>query len=168
MSSKPVAFDPRMIELMVHQGIPHCRELGIAVIEVGTARTVLKLPYQDRLVGNPESGILAGGAVTTLVDTVCGMAVQVALGRLLPIATLDLRIDYLRPSEPHRDVHASAECYKLTRQIAFVRSMAWNDDEAKPIANCVATFMIGSSDKAVLPPAAERAARAAAAGGPAR
>ncbi|MCW5752298.1 MAG: PaaI family thioesterase [Alphaproteobacteria bacterium] len=158
MSRKPVAFDPHMIELMVHQGIPHCRELGVRVVEVGAARTVLMLPFQERLIGNPEFGILAGGVVTTLVDTVCGMAVQVALGKLLPIATLDLRIDYLRPSEPRQDVHAMAECYKLTRQIAFVRSTAWNEDEAKPIANCVATFMIGSSDKAVLPPSAEQEA----------
>lgn len=161
MSVPPIAFDPKLIEMLVHQGIPHCRELGVGVEEVTGKRAVLKLPYQERLIGNPETGIIAGGAVTTLVDTCCGMAVQLALGKLMAIATLDLRIDYLRPSAPRRDVYAAADCYKLTRQIAFVRAHAWNDDESDPIANCVATFMVGSSDRPILPPEAESEARAA-------
>lgn len=161
--STPAFFDPALIERMVRDAIPHCRELGIQVVEVSRERVALRLPYQERLIGNPVTGVLAGGVVTTLVDSVAGMAVQFALGKLMPIATLDLRIDYLRPSKPRIDVTASAECYKLTRQIAFVRSLAWDEDPADPIANCVATFMIGSSDKPVIEPGSgERAAREAA------
>lgn len=164
--SSPAFFDPKIIEQMIREAIPHCRELQIEVVEVSRERVALKLPYQARLIGNPASAVLAGGAVTTLIDSVCGMAVQFALGKLMPIATLDLRIDYLRPSRPNCDVTASAECYKLTRQIAFVRSLAWDTEMSDPIANCVATFMIGSSDTAVIDPAkGEAAARRAAAQG---
>lgn len=146
-------LDPKMIELIVRQGIPHCRELDIRVLEASYDRLVLKLPYQARLTTDPSTGILAGGAVTTLIDSVCGMAVQLALRKLTAIATLDLRIDYLRPSAPAQDVLASAVCYKMTRQIAFVRSVAWNNDEADPVAHCAASFMVGSSDKSVVDPA---------------
>lgn len=140
-----------LVERMVHDGIPHCRELGLRVMDVGEQAIVVKLPYQERLVGDPESGVLAGGAITTLIDTVCGMAVQAALRRLTAIATLDLRIDYLRPSAPGEDLIAVAECYRTTRHIAFVRSHAHNGDPERAVAHCVGTFMIGSSDKPVLP-----------------
>lgn len=133
-------------------GIPQCRALGLKVLEVSRQRCRVSLPYQAKLVGNPDTGVIAGGVITTVIDSVCGMAVQTALGKLLPIATLDLRIDYLRASTPGAALIASAHCYKLTRMIAFVRSIAHNGDTEDPVANCVATFMINSSGKAAPTP----------------
>lgn len=142
-----VQVDPAQIQQMVRHAIPHCRELGVEVVEINEHHAVMKLPWDERLVGHPDTGVLHGGVVTTLIDTACGMAVQVALMRLTAIATLDLRIDYLRPATPRSDLFAEAVCYKLTRHIAFVRAKAWNDKPDDPVANCVATFMIDSSDK---------------------
>jgi acyl-coenzyme A thioesterase PaaI-like protein len=62
--------------------------------------------------------------------------------RVTRIATLDLRIDYLRPAEPPRDVRARAECYKAGKQVAFVRAIAFHDDDQAPIASAAGTFMI--------------------------
>jgi acyl-coenzyme A thioesterase PaaI-like protein len=67
-----------------------------------------------------------------------------ALTQLAPIATLDLRIDYLRPADTGRDVIAHATCYKLTRNVAFTRAVAYHDDEADPIASAVGTFMLAT------------------------
>jgi acyl-coenzyme A thioesterase PaaI-like protein len=61
------------------------------------------------------------------------------------IATLDLRIDYMRAAEPGHDVFAHAHCYKLTRSIAFVRAQAYDRDRADPIATAQAAFMLNSS-----------------------
>lgn len=149
MTAKPV-LDPAAIQQIVRHAIPHCRELGVEVASVNEGRPVLKLAWDERFVGHPDTGVLHGGVVTTLIDTACGMAVQVALMKTVAIATLDLRIDYLRPSTPRKELNAEAFCYKLTRHIAFVRAKAWNDDPSHPVANCVATFMIDSSDKSPL------------------
>ena len=146
MTARP-KLDPAAIQQIVRHAIPHCRELGVEVASVNDQRPILKLDWDERLVGHPDTGVLHGGVVTTLIDTACGMAVQVALMRTAAIATLDLRIDYLRPSTPHKPLHAEAFCYKLTRHIAFVRAKAWNDDPDDPVANCVTTFMIDSSAK---------------------
>ena len=126
------------------QAVPHNNALGIELVEFREDRAELKLPYHPRLVGNPETGVLHGGAISALMDTTCGAAVFRALRRPMAIATLDLRIDYLKPATGGRDVHARAHCYKLTRHVAFVRGVAFHDDEADPIATSAGTFMLGT------------------------
>jgi uncharacterized protein (TIGR00369 family) len=125
-------------------GVPHNRALGLEIVEMTRTEAVFRLPYDPKLVGNPDSGVLHGGAITALLDGVSGAAVFSALSDLVPIATLDLRIDYLRPAEAGRDVLARATCYKMTRNVAFSRAVAYHDDPADPIAHSVGTFMVST------------------------
>ena len=99
---------------------PHSRALGFEFVSAEKAFATLKLPFRDDLVGDPDAGVIAGGAVTALLDHVCGHAVMTALDAMTSIATLDLRIDYMRAAEPGLGVYAEAHCYKVTRSIAFV------------------------------------------------
>lgn len=122
--------------------IPHNQDLGIEPLEVEDGRALAKLPYDERLIGDPETGVIHGGVVTTLIDTVCGLAVMTALDKPQPIATLDLRIDYLKPAAPGEDLLARAHAYKTTRKVVFVRATAYQSDEQRPIANAVGTFML--------------------------
>jgi len=153
MSMPELTIDENMVKRIVEDGIPHCKELNTSVVSVDLAnrRVTMKLPYDAKLVGNPATGVLHGGAITSLVDTVCGAALMASLDKLVAVATLDLRIDYLRPATPEQDVLATAEVYRMTRQIAFIRATAYHDDPGNPIASCVGAFMIGSSGKPVLP-----------------
>lgn len=144
MSQQIPAAGMAALEAMIRNNIPHCGELGVRLEDYGPGTVTMAIDYQDRLVGNPETGTLHGGLITTLVDTVSGMSVLAALGKLVAIATVDLRIDYLKPATPDRALFAKAECYRTTRHIAFTRCTAYHDAD-DPIANCVATFMIASS-----------------------
>ena len=122
--------------------IPHNLALGIEAIELERATALLRLPYDLKLVGNPDTGTLHGGAITALLDACSGTAVFTALTVWAPIATLDLRIDYLRAAEPGRDVLGRARCYKVTRNVAFTRAVAYHDSEDDPIATAAGTFML--------------------------
>ena len=124
--------------------IPHVAAIGIEVVAAATAWTRLRLPWQAELVGNPDRGLLHGGAITTLIDSASGLAVFLALERPPTIATLDLRIDYLRPPGVGEAVIADAECYRLTRSIAFVRALAHHGDAGRPIAHSASTFKLDS------------------------
>ena len=127
----------------MHRFVPHNRELDLTVFDFSHSRgeVFMRLPYAERLVGNPDDGVLHGGAITSLMDAACGMAVMVRLGQGAPIATLDLRIDYLKPAAPGQDVVAHTECYKVTRSVAFVRGFAHHGDESDPIAAVAASFI---------------------------
>ena len=131
------------------EGVPHNKALGMRVVELvrtdvagERGRAVFELPYDAKLVGNPDTGVLHGGAITALLDGCSGAAVFAALVDWVPIATIDLRIDYLRAAEAHRTVTARAICYKLTRHVAFTRAIAFHDDDRDPIASSAGTFML--------------------------
>lgn len=166
---KAAGIDLKTMEMMVRKGIPHCAALGVTVEEVTRERVTFGLPYDLRFVGDPERGILHGGVVTTLIDTVGGMAVLARLMKLIPIATLDLRIDYLAPARAGETLYATATCYRTTRSIAFVRAWAWHAGaEDDPVASCAATFMLHSSSAPPVPEAIERDVKAATGGGEGR
>ena len=124
--------------------VPHNRALGMVILELDDQRASYRLPYDHRLIGNPETGVLHGGAITALMDACCGSAVFMALAQPMPIATLDLRIDYLAPATPEQDVIARAHCYRVTRNVAFVRAVAFHDDEAHPVAAAAGAFMLST------------------------
>ncbi|AZR43370.1 PaaI family thioesterase [Marinobacter salarius] len=116
------------------------RELGLTVTAVKNGQLTLCLPYSDRIIGNPDTGVIHGGAITTLMDTASGSATLCALDEFELCPTLDLRVDYMRPAEPRKPVYARAEAYKVTRNIIFTRCEAFQDP-GETIANCVGTFM---------------------------
>jgi uncharacterized protein (TIGR00369 family) len=125
-------------------GVPHNLALGIRILGVSPTEASFELPYDAKLVGNPETGTLHGGAITALLDACSGAAVFASLHSLVPIATLDFRIDYLKPAVPGKPVIGKASCYKLTRNVAFTRGVAYQDEPDNVIAHSVGTFMLST------------------------
>jgi len=122
--------------------LPHCRELGMELERIEPGRAEVSMPYDSRLIGDPESGVIHGGAISALMDTCGGAAVMSHPRAGLGTATLGLRIDYLRSATPGQRIVARAECYHVTRTVAFVRASAWDDDAETPIASASATFTV--------------------------
>ncbi len=132
----------------VVNGIPHAAAIQLTVISVGDGVVVSKVPHDPRFIGNPETGVVHGGLVTTMLDNSCGIAVTSKTNKPGQIATLDLRIDYMKPAEAGKDIYCRCECYKVTRNIAFVRGTAYQTDIDDPVAACTAAFMIGAKSGA--------------------
>jgi len=125
-------------------GAAHTHALGFGYEGLDGDRVRIRVPYREDLIGDPETGVLAGGLVTTLLDHVGGLAVWVALKTYQPIATLDLRVDYMRAAVPGRDLLAEARCYRLTRTLGFVRAWAFEDDPADPVAAAQSAYVISA------------------------
>ena len=137
------AFDPlRFVE--VARRVGHGKALGVEYRDSGPDWMELALPWREELVGVPETGVLASGVIVSLLDTAGGASVWMKLGKFVPIVTLDLRIDYMRPALKSETVIARCQCVKMTRQIAFVRGVAHSGHPHRPVAHCAATFMLRS------------------------
>jgi uncharacterized protein (TIGR00369 family) len=136
-------FDPQRFFKLASQ-VGHGRAIGMEYRGHGEDWVELSLPWREQLVGVSESGILASGAIVSLIDTCAGMSVWTARGHFQPMATLDLRIDYLKPAPKGATVYARCQCYKITRSVAFVRGTAHLGDMDDPIAQAALTFMTTS------------------------
>ena len=126
------------------ESLPHNAKLGIRVAEIAPGHCTAYVEFRPELVGDPRRGVLHGGVVTTLIDATAGAAVYSSIPSKTSLATLDMRIDYLKPTEPDKRLYATAELYRLTRRIAFVRASAYQDDTENQVAHCAASFMVGS------------------------
>lgn len=132
---------------MMVRATPQAHALGVEITEIEGGRVRGRAPYRAELVGNPETGVIAGGVLMTLLDQLSGTAAVVAMAQPTAVATIDLRIDYMRPAEPGRDILAEAKCIRLTRNVAFVHAVAFEDSPDQPIAHAAATFMITGARK---------------------
>ena len=124
------------------QAIPHARALGMSLDAVGQGEATFSMPYDERLVGDPATGIIHGGAVSALMDTCCGAAVLSHPKAPMGTATINLRIDYMRSAMSGQTITSSAVCYHMTRNVAFVRATAWDDDRNRPVATATGTFTV--------------------------
>jgi len=136
-------FGPGNVDMTSHT--PHARYMGMRVVETGPGFAVMTLPYRPELIGDPVRKVVFGGAITTLLDQASGLAVACALDVLRAIATVDLRVDYLRAAAPGFDLFARVDCYKVTRNVAFVRGIAYEHGPDDPFASCLGTFMLGAN-----------------------
>lgn len=132
----------RMVE-----SAPQAAALGFRLLHVEPGRGSILTPWNEALVGDPDTGVVAGGVITALLDHCCGLAITSRAAEIgfFATATLDLRIDYMRPAAPRADITGVAHCYKLTRSIAFVRAHAFDADPDDPVATAQAAFILKRS-----------------------
>lgn len=124
------------------EALPHAAALNLSLDLIKDGRAQITMPYDARLVGDPTTGVLHGGAISALMDTASGAAVMCHPEAPPSTATLDLRIDYFRPATPGQAVTAQAECHHMTRSVAFIRVIATDDDKDRPVAMGTGAFTV--------------------------
>ena len=140
----PTLSDSKKARILKIMGeyIPHTHLLGIRLEHIDGEELTMRLPYQQDLVGDPDTGILHGGALTVLLDQTLGMS-AICSDSLKPSVTptLDLRIDHLGVAPAGQDILATAKVYKTTRKILFIEGVAYCESRDKPIARATGSWV---------------------------
>ncbi|MCA0904226.1 MULTISPECIES: PaaI family thioesterase [Qipengyuania] len=144
-------FDPRAATpVLTSRG--HSGWLGLTYSDHGEDWVELTLPWRTDLLGEDGQRVLASGPIMSLMDMASGLAIWKTMDRFEPIATLDLRVDYVRPAREGASVFGRSQCYRLTRSAAFVRGLAHDGDVDDPVAHIQGVFMkIGGADTREVP-----------------
>jgi uncharacterized protein (TIGR00369 family) len=146
--TNPLPVGPLSVEQLREMGAnmanstPQTAALGLQFVSIERGVGVLQIPYREDLVGDPETGVIASGVITTLLDHCGGLAIRAASDNFTGCATLDLRIDYMRPAIVGKTIIGRAHCYKLTKSIGFVRAVAYEDDPEDPLATAQMAFAL--------------------------
>lgn len=139
------AVDKTKLARQFIEAIPHSQALGMKLTTIQDGIAEISMGYDLKLVGDPVTKVIHGGAVSALMDTCGGAAVMSHPSAPLGTATIDLRIDYMRAATPGQTITARAECYHVTRSVAFVRATAMDDDKDNPVATATGAFTLERS-----------------------
>lgn len=131
----------RQIAERFNNAIVFNRALNIELLHVESEPIEARVAYRPEFLGDAAAGLWHTSVATALADSACGLAVFLALPGFEAIATLDLRMDYLRPAVAGQDLHVAAECHHITRSVAFARATLYQADRDRPTALCTAAFM---------------------------
>ena len=124
------------------EAIPHAKALGMTLTSIDNGTAEISMPYSENIIGDPKTGVIHGGAVSAVMDTCCGAAVMSHSDAPAGTATIDLRIDYMRAATPGQTIVTRATCYHITRNVAFVRATATDDDGDRPVATATGAFTV--------------------------
>ena len=103
-------YASRMVEYT-----PYAVALGMQYVSSSAGRGEILLPWRADLVGQDGTDILAPGVLTALIDHACGLAIMAGFGFEAAPATLDLRIDHMRPAAPRASVTCCRACLPRRR-----------------------------------------------------
>lgn len=134
--------------------IPFHNLIGMEVRQLSTDGVEVYLEMKPELVGNPAHSILHGGVTSAMLDAAGGLVAMVTTiaaldgedphltqKRLQNLATIDIRVDYLRPGRGKWFV-VTAEVVRQGNKVAVTRMMMKND-QGEQIAQGTATYMVG-------------------------
>lgn len=118
----------------------HHALLGIYHVADGPDWAELACPFAPGFMMDAESELVSSGPVISLIDAACGSAIIARTRLWRPMATLDLRVDYLRAARAGQDLHARGTCYHVTRKVAFTRCDVHDGAAEDPVAFATASF----------------------------
>lgn len=119
---------------------PLFNSFGVEICEVAKGRAEMRMPYAANL--SDRRGALHRGTLVTLLDTTCGLAIFSALGTMKPIATIDLRVDFLRRIPGGAGLRAVVDCVGRTETVAYIAGRGYADGSDEPVAMVAGSFAI--------------------------
>jgi acyl-coenzyme A thioesterase PaaI-like protein len=118
------------------------RSLELKPLLIGRGKAAFSVALPEAFAGG--DGAIHGGLYTIILDSIFGMTVFTAIETVMPIATINLRTDYIGAIAPGARAVCAAECEAIRDDVAFVKGRLTAESGGALLATGSATFMIGA------------------------
>lgn len=122
------------------QSMPFARFLNLSLELAGNELTI-KLPFDDKLIGNPVLPALHGGVIGAFMEMTAMMQLSVSENYSHLPKPINVSVQYLRSGKA-LDTFARAHLNRVGRSIANVEVVAWQDNKNLPIATLQSHFLL--------------------------
>jgi len=109
---------------LMEKEIPFNEHLGLKVVECREGYARIKIPYRPEFIGDPRRPALHGGFLAAVIDACGGLAVWTMFELDDLIATVDMRVDYLRPAPPE-DVEIESKVVRVGNRVSVVNTSVY-------------------------------------------
>ena len=131
---------------IMRESLPFAQGLGAEVVELGPARTVLRMPYREDFLR--PGGTISGPMLMGLADLAMYAIVLAAIGRVELAVTTSLTINFLRKPPP-AGILAQARLLKLGKRLAVGDVELFIEGDPDMVAHVTATYSIPPTEIAV-------------------
>ena len=137
LNAARAARDPRLML----DAIPYAKFLGLDVRQTDDGGLLSVLPFDDMLIGNPMLPAIHGGVTGAFLENTAIVTLLWERDTTKMPKTINITVEYLRSGRP-QDSFAVGTLTRQGRRVATVRTEAWQDDRAQPIAVATAHFLL--------------------------
>lgn len=116
--------------------------MNIEPVLIGRGKTSFGVDLPAEFAG--PDGRIHSALLSIILDSMLGITVFTALDKLAPIATVNLRTDYLKAPEAGQRAICSAECFDVSHEIARVSGDLRLEDDGELLAVASGAFMVGT------------------------
>ena len=141
-------IDKNQIKKAIEELVPIHKFLGVELLEIRKGYAKVKVPFREEVIGDFMRRRWHGGIIATIMDSVGGIAGGTyATSPKDKMATIDLRVDYLKPAEASAII-VEGEIVRLGKSILVTRMKAYqegNDElisEGKGVYNFIRTNIL--------------------------
>ena len=125
----------KIFKNVLENHIPMIKFIGVKVLELDAGYVKLLFPYREEFIGDPRSKRLHGGYLATALDSAGGAAAMTYMtSQEDDVATIDMRIDYLRPGKAKEIIAIGEVISRRRRTIVTEMKIFHPHDEKKIIA----------------------------------
>lgn len=140
MTTPMTEEEAKLLTDFMEQHIPFNAFLGMKVQFLRDGEAEMMIPSRPELTGDPFRPALHGGVLSSLADTVGGLAVFTQLGRTRIASTVDLRVDYLQPGAVNQNIYARATVVRAGNRVAATHTVIYQESIDHPIATANAVY----------------------------
>lgn len=118
------------------------RTLALQPVLIGRGQATFALTLPPAFAG--ADGFIHGGLCTIVLDSIFGLTVFTAMESVKPIATINLRTDYVARAAPGARVRCAAVCDAIDDDVAYVSGKLTFEEGGSLLATASGAFMIGT------------------------